>query len=78
MPLPITERIFVLSWLIFRLASSDKRRAQFRKIVIIQLSRGIDLHSISKRTDSSSVRYFGIRLGSLGVSSSSAILLSSK
>ena len=75
-PLPIIVRMSLLIWSVLRLANSDSLNAQLRKIVIIQWSLDDFLHSINKRTDSSRLRYFGTRFGNLGVSSSSAILLS--
>lgn len=76
-PFPTTDSISELIWSIFNDASSDNLKAQFRKIVIIQLSRTeLELDSMSRRTDSSRVRYLAIRLGYFGVSNSSAMLLS--
>lgn len=72
-------RISLSTWSMLSPASSDRRRAQFKKIVIMQLSlTELELASNSKRTDSSSVRQRTIRFGNLGVSNSSAILLSIK
>lgn len=70
------DNISELTWSKFNDSSTDKRKTQFRKNVIIQLSRTeLELDSISKRTDSSRVRHRTIRLGCLGVSNSSAMLL---
>jgi len=76
LPLPITVRTSLLTWSTFKLASSDSRNAQLRKIVRMQWSLGDFLLTIRRRTDSSRVKYLGIRLGNFGVSSSSAILIS--
>jgi hypothetical protein len=76
LPFPIMDKISEVTSSIFNDSSSDNRKAQFRKIVIIQFSRAeLELDSISKRTDSSRVRHRTLRLGCLGVSNSSAILL---
>ena len=45
---------------------------------IVDLIKKEELLAMSKRTASSNVKYLGIRLGSFGVSSSSAILLPNK
>ena len=76
LPLPITCNVSDDTCPTSRLVSSDSLNAQLRNIVMIQWFLAENSLAMSSLTLSSRVRYLGMRLGILGVSKSSATLLS--